>query len=183
MWDNYTGTKHLLNHIKLNNFSPAPSDNSTNIKYAANRVGIKHKDEQETTDAHSIPEEIKRVEADIDSKSDSDIESDGVNIISQHNKKTINRKSRKRLVLKRQPYNTSTSDSSILSNSNNSIDNERQKISSDFPQLHGLAPVFSTLSSDDEVYNVMTDIRGLQDRSEIYDDDSEEEAEGPPMQP
>ena len=120
-----------MNHRQLENFSPEPSENSTNIEYAVNRVGIKHKDEQATADALIVQEAIK--EADGDSKSDSDIESEGVNVIYHHNKKTINWKSRKRHVLNRQPDNTSTSDSSILSNSKNSINIECQKISSSFP--------------------------------------------------
>ena len=41
--------------------------------------------------------------------------------------------------------------------------------------------VFSMLLSEDEVDNELTDLPGLQDKSEIDDDDSEEEAEGPPM--
>ena len=179
--DDYTEKSHLLNHGQLENFSPQPSKNSTGIKYAANSVRIKHKDEQTTADTHSIPEAIKQ--ADGDSKSESEIESDGVNVLSQNNKKEINRKSSKRLVPNSQPNNTSNSDSSILSNSNNSIKIERQKISASFPQLHGLAPVFSMLLSEDEVDNELTDLPGLQDRSEIYDDDSDEETEGPPMQP
>ena len=43
--------------------------------------------------------------------------------------------------------------------------------------------VFSMLLSEDEVDNELTDLPGLQDKSEIDDDDSDEETAGPPMQP
>ena len=132
-----------MNHRQLENFSPKPSENSTDIKYAANSVGIKHKDEQAIADAHSVPEAIKEAEG--DSKSDSEIESDGVNGLSQNNKKKINRKISKWVILNKQSDNTSNSDSIIVSDSNNSIKIERQKISAHFPQLHGLASLLNVV--------------------------------------
>ena len=103
--------------------------------------------------------------------------------LSQNNKKKINRKSSKWVVLNKQSDNTSNLDSSSVSDSNHSIEIKREKISDHFPQLHGLAPAFSTSLSEDEVDNELTDLPGLQDKSETDDNDSDEETEGTPMQP
>ena len=103
---------------------------------------IANEDEHEEDNIKGVPEAIKRLEINSDSKSDSDSDTDGENYFSQQTLNTINRKDRKRFVRDRQPSNTSVSNSRIKFNSNNYINKERQKIYSSFPQMNGLAPVF-----------------------------------------
>ena len=72
-----------MNHKQLETLTPAPSENSTNIENSVNSIGIANKDEKEKEDANSVPEAIEMFKVDSDSKSGSDIETDGENAVSQ----------------------------------------------------------------------------------------------------
>ena len=142
---------------------------------------IEKEDEDEEQYTASAPEAIKRLET--TSESESDRNTDGENDVSRRNPSKINRRGRKKIVRKRRPSNTSVSNSSIQSDSNHSIYRECQKIYSNIPKLNGQAPVFLTSSLEHGDDDGLTDLPGLQDRSEINDSDSDNAEESTPTKP